>query len=372
MTVRKVQLAWRVLYQGGSQPKELFMLDDIDRALIHALIIDGRAPFNRIADVLQISPQTVARRYQRLRMEAGLRVVGIPEPQRAGEAQWLMRLTVNPRSAVEIAQSLVRRPDTSWVKLTSGGTEIIAIVNTSASSSSHSLLLRYVPRTANISSVSAHYLLHTYLGGATFWRGGSALKEEQVRMLMQSAKDVTDTSPRPDHQVTRGNRKASDEADHKLLMALAQDGRASLADLAAATGFSPVTVAHRLADLQASGAIFFDVEIDPALLGAPTQVLMWMSVTPACLDSVGTALAKERELAFVASTTGPTNLIINALCRDPADMHSFIAERLGALPEIMSLETSPVLQTLKASSPSAPTEPIPHRDWMVRRGGPQG
>jgi DNA-binding Lrp family transcriptional regulator len=349
------------------------MLDDIDRALIHALRIDGRAPFNRIADVLQISPQTVARRYQRLRVEAGLRVVGVPEPQHAGQAQWLVRLMINPRSAMEIAQSLVRRPDTSWVKLTSGGTEVIAIVNTPASSSSHSLLLRYVPRTANVISVSAHYLLHTYLGGPTFWRGSGALKEEQARKLAQSARDTPEVSQVQDHQAARGNRKASADGDNKLLMVLAQDGRASLADLAAATGFSPVTVARRLADLQASGAIFFDVEVDPALLGAPTQVLMWMSVTPAYLDSVGTTLAKEEELAFVASTTGPTNLVVNALCRDPADMHRFLAQRLGALPEIRSLETSPVLQTLKASSLSAPIDPIPHRgDWTIRRGGPQG
>jgi DNA-binding Lrp family transcriptional regulator len=42
------------------------MLDDLDRALIHALHIDGRAPFSRIAAVLGVSAQTVARRYRRV------------------------------------------------------------------------------------------------------------------------------------------------------------------------------------------------------------------------------------------------------------------------------------------------------------------
>jgi DNA-binding transcriptional regulator YhcF (GntR family) len=46
------------------------MLDDLDRALIHALHIDGRAPFHRMAAALGVSPQTVARRYRRLRIEA--------------------------------------------------------------------------------------------------------------------------------------------------------------------------------------------------------------------------------------------------------------------------------------------------------------
>ncbi|MFD7134491.1 AsnC family transcriptional regulator [Streptomyces sp. NPDC059894] len=41
------------------------MLDDSDRGLIHALRIDGRAPFSAIADVLGVSAQTVSRRYRR-------------------------------------------------------------------------------------------------------------------------------------------------------------------------------------------------------------------------------------------------------------------------------------------------------------------
>jgi DNA-binding Lrp family transcriptional regulator len=35
--------------------------DELDRAIVHALHIDGRAPFSRIASVLDVSDQTVAR-----------------------------------------------------------------------------------------------------------------------------------------------------------------------------------------------------------------------------------------------------------------------------------------------------------------------
>ena len=69
------------------------MLDEIDRAVIHALQIDGRAPYSRIGEVLEVSTQTVARRYNRLRVEAGLRVAGLPDPQQAGRSQWFVRLT---------------------------------------------------------------------------------------------------------------------------------------------------------------------------------------------------------------------------------------------------------------------------------------
>ncbi|MGW1810380.1 Lrp/AsnC family transcriptional regulator [Streptomyces sp. NPDC002078] len=330
------------------------MLDDLDRALIHALHLDGRAPFSRIAEVLGVSAQTVARRYRRLRTEAGLRVVGLADPDRAGRAQWLVRLTATARSAQDIAGALVRRPDTSWVKLTSGGTEITAVIHAPAEDASPgSLLLHDVPRTGGITAVSAHCLLHTYLGGPANWRrSAQALDERQQAALeyRESAEGVRQPGPE----------------DAELLAELERDGRAGQGDLARATGWSPATVARRLAELRASGALFFDVEVDAGLFGVHTRALLWLSVRPAHLERVALALAGHDELAFVAATTGRTNLVAQALCLDPADLHRYLTRRLGALREIDALETSPVLRTLKAASPVLKAG---YRLAPTRRGG---
>ncbi|GHE01413.1 Lrp/AsnC family transcriptional regulator [Streptomyces alanosinicus] len=344
------------------------MLDDLDRALIHALHLDGRAPFSRIAEVLGVSAQTVARRYRRLRTEAGLRVVGLTAPDRTGRAQWLVRLTATARSAQDIAGALVRRPDTSWVKLTSGGTEITAVIHAPAEDASPgSLLLRDIPRTGGITAVSAHCLLHTYLGGPAGWRGRTeALDERQQRALeyrtpAAGAGDGEPPGPSapsgPEYvHDTDGIRQPGRE-DAELLAVLARDGRAGQGELADATGWSPTTVARRLAELRATGALFFDVEVDAALFGVRTQALLWLSVRPADLERVALALAGHDELAFVAATTGRTNLVAQALCRDPADLHRYLTRRLGALREIDALETSPVLRTLKAGSPAGVFRP---------------
>ncbi|MBO2451813.1 Lrp/AsnC family transcriptional regulator [Actinomadura barringtoniae] len=135
------------------------------------------------------------------------------------------------------------------------------------------------------------------------------------------------------------------------MAALRRDGRTSLTDLATATGWSAATVARRLAGLRASGAIFYDVEIDPEVFGATMQALLWMSVAPAHLDEVGATLAGHEELAFVAATTGPTNLVANALCSGPEALHRYLTQHLGALESIRSLETAPVLRTVKAVGP---------------------
>lgn len=67
-------------------------LDRLDRQIIHALIVDGRAPLRRIATVVGVSEQTVARRYRRMRMCDVVRVVGMADSQRLGLSDWLIRL----------------------------------------------------------------------------------------------------------------------------------------------------------------------------------------------------------------------------------------------------------------------------------------
>ncbi|GAA0261454.1 AsnC family transcriptional regulator [Actinomadura nitritigenes] len=316
------------------------MLDELDRAVIHALHIDGRAPFSRIADVCGVSTQTVARRYRRLRSGAGLRVVGVLDRDTGPETHWTVRLTCTPAATQALAHSLAARPDTSWVKLTSGGTEIFAIVHVpdgagdkEGTGAPHAMLLHDVPRRAGITAVSAHCLLHTYLGGPTAWRGitRALTPEQQERLRPPAAAD-----PRP-----------LTAADHALLDVLRHDGRAAHTALAAATGWSQATAARRLAGLRASGTLFFDVEVDSARLGGTAQTLIWMSVAPGRLDDVATTLAGHDELAVVAATTGPTNLLAQALCDGPADLHRYLTRELGALDGIRTVETAPVLRTLK-------------------------
>ncbi|GAB2610892.1 Lrp/AsnC family transcriptional regulator [Kribbella endophytica] len=316
------------------------MLDELDRGVLHALRIDGRAPYSRIGAVLGVSTQTVARRFRRLVSEAGLRVVGLADPHRAGQAQWLARLTAAPQAAQDLARALARRDDTSWVRLASGGTEIVAVINTKPDAG-NTLLLHDIPRTAGITGVSAHYLLHMYRGGPTAWPAHTkALTLDQQQQLAVDDPSAQAAGVGP--------------ADRELLAVLGRDGRASYAELAVATGWSAATVARRVGELQASGAIYFDVDLDPVQFGVTTGALLWMSVAPAHLDKVAGALAEHEELAFVAATTGRTNLAAHALSPGPDALHRYLTQRLAAFPEITTLESAPVLRTVKSAAPFLP------------------
>ncbi|MDT8913866.1 Lrp/AsnC family transcriptional regulator [Amycolatopsis sp. PS_44_ISF1] len=309
------------------------VFDGLDLQLIHALQLDGRAPFSTIARVLGVSDQTVARRYARLRSAGRLRVTGRTDPARLGEVWWFVRVRCTPNVARTVGRALARRPDTSWVKLTSGGTEIVATVRAPTSQDSEALLLEQLPRTPQVLDVSANCLLHVFFGGRQSIV--EALSPAQVARLGVAPPDP---APGP---VTL------DEGDRKLLALLDTDGRTGFTALAAATGRPVTTLRRRLAELRASGAVYFDVDYDYRGLRLSSQTLLWLSVAPDRLLAAGRALGAHAEVPFAAATTGSTNLFASVLCPDPAALFGYLTTAVAALPGVQRTETAPVIQTLK-------------------------
>jgi DNA-binding Lrp family transcriptional regulator len=136
--------------------------DHLDRQLVHALTVAPRAPFRQLADVLGVSDQTIARRYRRLEQTAGLRVLGAVNGSRAGWVDWAVRLQVTPGSADAIAEALARRPDTTWVRLFSGGTEIVCVLQARTAQQRDDLLLRGLPGSRRVTQITAHSILHVF------------------------------------------------------------------------------------------------------------------------------------------------------------------------------------------------------------------
>ncbi|MFB6440814.1 Lrp/AsnC family transcriptional regulator [Streptomyces sp. NPDC056411] len=312
-------------------------LDDIDRGLIHALHIDGRVPFRTVAEVLGVSENTVARRYHRMRSAGALRVVGVVNGVVLGHTSWALRLQCTPDAAGALAAALAARPDTSFVHLLSGGTEISCNVQTPSAAERDALLLHKLPRTGRITAVSAHLLLRaTALPGD--WSGAARLSAEQVARLRPAAPAATPRAP-----VELGPQ------DRLMLDLLAHDGRAGYRELAAATGSADSTVKRRLDTLRGSGTLTYAVDISPVTLGFPTEARLWMSVRPSGLAAVAQAMAGHPEVSFAALTTGPSNLVAAVNCRSSDDLCRYLTERVAALDAVRSVETAPVIRTLKRS-----------------------
>ncbi|MEU2672786.1 Lrp/AsnC family transcriptional regulator [Streptomyces sp. NPDC007164] len=313
-------------------------MEYIDLQLINALQIDGRAPLRRIASVLGVSDQMAARRYARLRETAGLRVVGRLNPRPVGQTVWALRLQCVPSASLGLARALAEREDTRWVQLASGGTEIICHLAVHSDSDRDALLMDRLPSSRRVTSITAHRMLRLFKGGPTTWDGPtSALSREQMDALASSY-------PPPHAQAAPVELT---DLDHVLLAALNRDGRASHAALAVEARCHESTVRRRIAHLRATGALFFVLDMDERLLGNAAGTVIWMSVQPSQLAATGAALAGHPEVAYAAATTGRTNLLANVLCSDDESLYAYLSDRIGALLGIDTVETAPIIRTLK-------------------------
>jgi DNA-binding Lrp family transcriptional regulator len=324
------------------------MLDAIDRQIVHILTIEPRASFRVIAEVAQISDQTAARRYRRLTESAGLRVLGVLDGDRLGWVSWFVRLQATPGNAEAIAEALARRPDTRWVHLASAGTEITCEFEARTAEQRDALFLRGLPGSRRVVQISAHSLLHNYTPHA--WPElSNALSKDQLEVLALLAGGTTPPDP-PAHGGTHPPRPPVAvllPEDEPLLSELARDGRASHAALAAAIHWHESTVRRRIEELRQSGLLFFEVDIDIRALGMAVQATLWLAVEPARLEEAGRALAGHPEVPFAAATTGSTNLVVTAIFRDTEHLYEYLTGQLASLPGVRSVETAPVIRTLK-------------------------
>ncbi|MFE9702437.1 Lrp/AsnC family transcriptional regulator [Streptomyces sp. NPDC005930] len=310
--------------------------DELDLCLLSTLEVNGRASFSRIGAVLGVSDQTVARRYRRLRAEGGLRVVAVRDPAALGQDHWTLRLRCVPDSAPAIADALAKRPDTNWIGLAAGGTEIIFGTRPRSPGDRDDLLLGKLPRTPRVLEIHAHQILHRFYGGPSGWlRKFGVLDDAQIAAL------------RPETGPSRPGPARIDPEDEPLLDVLERDGRAGYPELQRATGRSESAVKRRLAALLGSGAVYIDVEYHPEILGYPTAAVLWLTTSPAALHRIGEALAGHDEIAHAAATAGPSNIVATAVVRSTADLYAYLSGPLGRLEGVQHVEASPFLRRVK-------------------------
>ncbi|WP_433295006.1 Lrp/AsnC family transcriptional regulator [Actinoplanes sp. CA-030573] len=322
-------------------------LDVLDRHILHALQVAPRAPFARIATVLDVSEQTVARRFQRMRGAGVVRVLARPEPiQRAGASYWTLRIGCRPGAAGPLADALARREDTSWISIGAGGAEITC--QAEVVSGQPTGLLHHLQRASSVLTFRAHQMMHRFPGrGEVDWVAPEHdLSPGQRDYLVEGASVPATIRP-----VTHPTSEASLTAgDMPLLDELGRDGRASWATLATATGWSQRQVAHRVNELTAAGAIYFHLDVANAAAGLHTVANLWFTVAPAHLAAAGARLADHPEVAFVAAMTGRTNVMASALFADAEGMYRYLTTKVAAIEGIQDVEIVPQLTRLKQSN----------------------
>jgi DNA-binding Lrp family transcriptional regulator len=326
---------------GLSGAYDFSVLDALDGKILHALQLSPRVSFRRIADVVGAPEQVVARRYRTLHRSGVVRVIGLVNPQVYGEHQWVVRVHAKPDDLPRLAEALVRRPEVTHANVLSGWTELVCIVRAPIGETKDSILQR-LPRTSGVLGLEVDLILRVFGEPASApWTGyGHTLDARQTAAIQRDA--------HPESPTTDG--APPSEEDQVLFRALAADGRAPHARLAEHTGWSSARVKRRIAALESTGILVFDVDLLSDRLGFNLNAMLWLTTTPRHLAAVAQEIVAHKEIASVCAISGRNNLLAVVICRDVDDLYRFVAERLAGIDHIAGYDLSIRTQRLKQAA----------------------
>jgi Lrp/AsnC family transcriptional regulator for asnA, asnC and gidA len=105
------------------------MLDDIDRSIISHLQFNGRAPYTKIAEELDISEGAVRRRVNKLIDARVMQIVAIVEPDKLGwNETGMIGITVQAHRIEEVAGAVSQLPEVSYLVQAAGEFDLLAEV----------------------------------------------------------------------------------------------------------------------------------------------------------------------------------------------------------------------------------------------------
>ncbi len=135
-----------------------------------------------------------------------------------------------------------------------------------------------------------------------------------------------------------------DATDARLLLALAEDPRASVMALSQRLGLARNTVQARLSRLEGNGVLApLDRRVRPEALGYRLGAYVSVQVAQRSLAEVSDALARIPEVLEVTGLSGAADLLVHVVARDADDLWR-VSEQVLAIPGVQRIDTALALR----------------------------
>ncbi len=306
--------------------------DELDLALVNALQINPRAPWSLLGQVLAVDPVTVARRWERLVASGTAWVTCYAD---VGDAfSGLVEIACRPDLVGQVADCLTADPHAVTVVHTTGDGLIVPVVTADFFDFSRYVLDR-INRIPGVLSTRSHPFARSYAEGS-HWRLDGLNREQQLMLA----------PPRAAQQ--EANSKVIHTDERPIALALAEDGRLPLTELAARTGVSINTARRRLQRLLDAGRIVLRCELARFCSGWPVTVLFWAKVPADEADSLARRIAGLRMVRRCATTaSGPSNLVFTAWLRSVEEVQQLETFLARELPTVTVVDRSLILRPVK-------------------------
>jgi DNA-binding Lrp family transcriptional regulator len=314
-------------------------LSEADLALVEALQVCPRATWSAVAKATDTSPVTVSRRWSRLVDSGAAWVTGTP-----GLSVWnqqcvaYVAIRCSPGHKLSVADTLAGDPHALSVELTAGDVDLFVTVAAADLRALSRYLLERVDLIAGVTDTRTRICTHLYRDGSR-WRLGS-LPQQAVDRLAPAPGTTS-----PHAQTVRS--ATSRPEDHRILVQLGLDGRASFTALAAGAGVSEGTVRRRLRSLLAAGTVVLRAEVAAHLTDWQVAVILSIDVPSDRLASAALAMSRLRHVRLCATLTGSPAIVVSVWLRDVESVHDFETTLAKAIPGVTVSDRLVTLHTVK-------------------------
>lgn len=299
------------------------MLDSVDRALISALVADGRATYATLAPIVGLSQSAVRARVQRLLDEHLVVVTGRVDPASFGLGVFAFAFLEVAREVDKVTARISEIDDAVFAVVSSGRFDLLVELRCA----DEDCLLEALDRVRGVEGVRRLQTVTVLHYEKQDWTGiGNREARRRTVDPVRSGADL-------------------DDIDRTLLRELTADGRASYASLAPVVGLSQAAVRDRVIDLTEGNVIAIEAHPVPEAMGIGGFSGIAVKANGP-VGPVATAMADLAESTLVARTLGRFDVVAEVWYDDP-DHLAEVLDRLRAVRGVGSVDTMPYLRIAK-------------------------
>lgn len=307
------------------------MQEETDLRLVNLLQIDPRMSWARAAEILQVSPTTVANHWQRLSSHGLAWITAHPNIENRFTA--IVDVDCRTKQLPSVIEQLCAHPLITSVDETTGHRDILITVMAPSLNALTNLIIDWIGSLDGVHGTRSS-LVTNVITGAESWRLNVLAK----RQIQQA---------RPQLVPEQGPRELSD-TDLALADALARDGRASVASLAEQLDMPTSTVQRRLKRLLSDGSIVMRCDVAPELAGWLLECT-WLATVSSRKTKVIELLKEQPGVRSCMWITGKNNLRINFRVNYQGALGTLESRMAAAIPELNPVETIVHLRSHKSA-----------------------
>jgi Lrp/AsnC family transcriptional regulator for asnA, asnC and gidA len=139
-----------------------------------------------------------------------------------------------------------------------------------------------------------------------------------------------------------------DRTDIQIVNLLMDDGRMPASEIARRVGgISERAVRYRIERMVQTGLIQVTAVVNPKALGRTVVADVWLEVESTSILDVARKMTEFENISYVACARGETDVSVQVLARDTAEVYRFVTEVIGKVPGVRKTTTSIVPLVLK-------------------------